>query len=390
MHGYDTVVAAFPLVEGAGDLPWQQVDEGRKLGGVRRLRALAPLERVQMTYAGLSVDDQLRYGEVRVQSSLPKMLWQTNTRELVQDEDFQKAVDGVSSAVSSFLDRKVDVMGWALRRIDVTGDVVLGDEGLVQASLERLARGRIRGQLPVVGQARSCTWPAKRGGLYRKAYSKYHEFLGGKDASLLAEREPLGAFEDAGPAATYSEALRSARGRLRVEVGCIGQKSMKRRGLGESGEVVTVDRLTGADGQAFRERVAGPFLARIREVTEVVEVDAWEAFQRFKAGGKRSNRAGALIGYVWVVQRLGWGYLEDMLSRQAIWQIKRDLREAGVDPLTVEFAGKPRYGLVEIAREQKRTPMGAHAERMADEEDELELEDGEELQEDEEDEDVDA
>lgn len=366
MHGYDTVVCAVAQ-QGKPDLPWRWVDRRDVRDGGVSVRALAPLEQVQVSYHELATLGGAGFSELRVQASLPKVLWGTNTRELTEREEFEKAVDGVSSAVSAFLGQQVDVSSWALRRVDVTGDVVLSSEELVQAALDRLAYQRIRGKLPTRGESRSVSWPSKNGGYTRKAYSKYREFLSGKDASGLVVRDSLIVGSKVGPATHYSDALAAARGRLRVEVGCLGQKAVKRAGIGKVGEVVTVDRLVGPYGERFRERVMRPFLGRIGRVVEEVDVEAWEAFQRFKGSGKRSNRAASLVGYAFVIQRLGWGYLEEVMTRQGAWKVRKEFEALGIDPLSIEFTkSSPAPYLGEVAKE--RSIVGATAGNILDRE----------------------
>jgi len=210
-----------------------------------------------------------------------------------------------------------------LRRVDVTADQMLPDEGRVMVALHRLAQLPVRGRYPVRGEALSVSWPRKKGGFTRKAYSKYIE---SGDPGVM--------------------------GLLRLEVGCIGQAAVRKAAGVDRRLQVRGRDLVGPVGEHLREKVGGAMVTMVEGyLKEVSEMEVWTAFTRFRAA-HRSDVAMRFLGYCRMAQDLGGAAgLTGLLSRQAVWKFRKACQEAGVDPMEVEFGqGEGAVYLQELAR----------------------------------------
>lgn len=329
LYGYDTLIAAKGQT-GKPDWPWQTVRETRRQDGSSQIMACINLPEVQISYHEAKGDRP--WSELRVQASLPKVLYGTNARDLVAMNEVRAAVDQVSAALEVVTGEQADLLGWDVRRVDVTADRVLPSEAHVRAALVALARVRIRRQMPVRGQSGSISWPGRRGGFTRKAYSKYLE-----------------------------SGVEAAQGRLRVEVGAMGQKALKRMHPGPvmDGQKVRVCDLLTEGAEKMRERTVRVMVELVDKVfEELVDVDAMKAFWAFKAGDRRSDYAGRMIGYAYLVQRFGWEFLDGVVDRVTVYRVRKEFRRVGIDPMEVDFTqGGPVDALEELV--EKAHSQGA-------------------------------
>lgn len=275
------------------------------------------------------------FNEIRVQASLPKVLYGTNAGVEVEDDgEIMGALEKVQETVQRETSEVVDLGAWSVRRVDVTSDMKLEEEALVKVALLRLAGVPLRGRYPVRGEALSVSWKRKKGSFTRKAYSKYLE--SGEEA---------------------------ARGILRLEVGCLGQAAAK-LGLARDPRLEVRGRdLTGPPGARLRERVGGTMVKLVTPyVKEVTDVDVWTAFKAFR-GHNRSDVAMRLIAYCKFVQMFGGlAALEGIVSRQSLWKVRKQLTEAGVDPMEVDFS---EGGAGQAFREMERTSKDEWERRLA-------------------------
>lgn len=336
MYGYDTLVCALGQ-SGLPDAEWQGVQESR-VGDSRQVRAWCNLPIVQVSYHEARSPSKPPFSELRIQASLPKALWNTNAQELTAADEIRAALEQVAAAAAPVLGYVPDLLAWDVRRVDVTADRVLETEAHVQAALEALARVRIRRRLAVRGEAGTVSWPAKRGGFTRKAYSKYVE--------------------------SHEEA---AKGRLRVEIGCMGQKALKKVHPGPIGSsAVRVCDLLSEEAARMRERVARGMVALVdRVIEEAVDVDAMRAFWAFKAGDRRSDYAGRMLGYALLVQRFGWSFLDGVLDRVSVYRVRKEFERVGIQPEEIEFGVGSHYAEASAWEELAETGDGDEVRRVA-------------------------
>lgn len=388
MYGYDTLVAA-RSASFDGSLDWDSHSVRELREGVRVEQAIAHLGTCQVLYCARSNGGMPVYSEVRVQASLPKVLYGHNAQELSDPLAMAAAIAEVGDTAAAFLRSRVDLVEWEVRRVDVTGDRHLESEALVCAVLDRLSRIEYRGKLPVRGQDGSISWIGKRGGFTRKAYSKYRE-------SGIAE----------------------AAGTLRLETGIIGQKALRRvlrrndvrvavsegcqcwppgeceqgteagerqyppiaGGSGTRPPIVVADLLT-EEAAAMREKALG-VLNRLVEpvIAEVDDMHAFKAFMAFKAGDRRSDYAARMVGFAALVQRLGWDGVAEFYSRSTLWRIRQEYERVGIRPEDIEFgpsSSEAAY-LQEVATDRKERGAAALALDILDDEWPLDDDDDEE------------
>jgi hypothetical protein len=280
-------------------------------------------------------DGLVAFSEVRLEASLPKVLYGTNAGvELEDDGEIAAALAEVQGTVQRETSLAVDVAGWSVRRVDVTADMRLEDEALVRVALLRLGTVPLRGRYPVRGEHLSVSWKRKKGSFTRKAYSKYQE--SGEEA---------------------------ARGVLRLEVGVLGQAAAK-LALRQDRRVEVRGRdLTGATGAALREKVGGAMSKLVGPyVKEVVDVDIWTAFRQFRRS-KRSDAAMRMLAYAKFAQMFGGVEgLSALVTRQTVWKLKKEFEEAGVDPMEVDFT---QGGAAEALREMGRSSRDEWERRLA-------------------------
>lgn len=327
MPGYDTVTAGVASTC-PGAVNWQRrsvVEFGARVLERRDLEIKEPF-RLHMQHLRLDQDGRRRADWLSVEASLPKVLWGENVDELVDPFHAAKALALMSERVGQEVGERVDLFSWNAQRWDVTHNRELADQRRVQVALAALAQVKYRGRRPVIGEAGSVTWPGKRGGFTRGAYSKL-------DESQLA----------------------AADGRLRVEVRAWGQKAIRRAwgmppeyvGPGGSAPIAVGDLLS-----PMADRAMGRALAwldgAVDHVLEVVPVNGLEALAKFEALGRRPSFPPRMMGYVALVQLGGWQLVESMVSRQAAWSIRKDFAAAGVDPMQVEL---PRSVFDELSAE---------------------------------------
>lgn len=311
MPGYDTVVCARPATFN-GSLPWGKSVETLSGQAVIR-RHLARLNDVAtIEHASREVDGREVYSLLSLQASLPKVLWGQNVDELREPLFVAKAVEQVEADLSAFLGETADLWTWRLQRVDWTHNLGLGNQAHVAAALQRLAYVRYRGTLPVRGQAQSVTWPAKKGGFAKVAYSK-------RDESDLA----------------------IADGVLRGETRAIGQRAA-RRAFQREQAVLLADLMT-REALEAGERATTWLRGAMSKAVESVPVEVMEAIERFRAKSHRPSTVARLLGYSVMVQVYGEDYLvkSGMLTRQAAWLIGKEFAAAGVNPREIEFPGGP-------------------------------------------------
>ena len=108
---------------------------------------------------------------------------------------------------------------------------------------------------------------------------------------------------------------------------------------------------------------------------EVESMDAWKAFQAFRAR-HRSDVAARLVGYAVLVQKFGWPFVETLVSRQTVARLRKEFGEAGVDPSELDFSdlGVPQMVMEELRRESAKAAAWLDADTPAEELDVFEVE----------------
>lgn len=369
MHGYDTLQGARGQ-DGLPDLrvPWDRLTPTLYPDGSSSTYGLCLLDGVQLVYRDRRDASGTVFSELRFQSSLPKILWGNNAEELVDGSDMVGALGKVCDVVSAATGRDEDVTAWTARRVDVPANLRMASEAHVAATLERLSFVKIRGRLGMRGQEGTVSWPAKRGSVTRKFYSKYVE--SGIEASKGVLRCEAGAIGQQAVKHVWGKAVAGGQsaGGVRLtrfnaippipEVNCPPAPS-----------IVTVGDLISPGAVAVRDRLAEYVLRVVRPLAkEVEELEAMKAFWAFKSDGRRSDFAMRMLGYAWVVQRLGWGFLEDQLSRQGVWKVRKEFERVGIHPEDIEFGQvSPAVGLQELARSGGAQIAGKAAELLDEE-----------------------
>lgn len=284
---------------------------------------------------------------VSLEASLPKLLWGHNVGDLSLRSDVEDALGKVADAAGSFFGRDEDISEWMLSRVDVTADRQLEGECACASALARLAAIPVRGKLPVRGQAGSISWPAKRGGFTRKAYSKFRE-----------------------------TGLEEARGRLRVEVGAIGLRAVRRAFPGGSSlpGVVTVH-LLADEAEGMKQTVTRKMLKLVDQVLEAEDMKAWQAYLKLKEGGRRTDTTARLLGYAWMMQKFGgWQFLEETAARKTVYNTRKEFERVGIDPLCIEFESDQEAApFVEyVSKDRKEDGLGWEAQLALADLDDLE------------------
>jgi hypothetical protein len=305
--GYDTVRAT-RVQRGIPDASWDRRTRHETPTG-DSVQAIASVGGIRVGYDRRAGHDEFD-GELWFETSLPKLLWGHNAADLHQLEDIDQAVDLVNGKLSKFLGKSDEVWEWTLNRCDVTADRQLPDEEAVAVVLSRLRDVRIRNRRPILGESGSVSWPGKRGGFNRKFYSKFAE-----------------SDQDA------------ARGRLRIEVGALGHKALRRMlPGGQELPAVTVMHLMSKESELMRARMTAPMLKVVDAAMRgLADMNAWDLMKMLHEKGMRADRASNLLGQVFYINQFGWAAAEARMSRQAIWKLRRTLNELGIVPAEIEF-----------------------------------------------------
>lgn len=316
MYGYDTLVAAFSLPEDAPRSvflachPWEAAPwdtNTRDDVSGRILRTMSVPGWCQFTFVR---DPRKKLDEYRVQCSLPKLLYKTNTRTLPM-EDAPAALIKLDRMVQELFPGAPAVAEMIPRRLDATADKDLGCELRVHSILQRLRDETYFGRRPWVGDTGTINWGAKTGGHRNRVYAKFAE-----------SREETG------------------RGILRVEREAKGLKPLradfaKALGLAVSNGDLTVGQVLNCPGVA--QAIVGPLEAIVDGVMgEDGNVDTVEVFTRLVSSGCSVTRAGTLIGWASVVQRVGWDNLN--ISRNSKYEARQLLKAAGIEVSEIQFS----------------------------------------------------
>lgn len=318
MHGYDTLVAAWKQPSGDSPrslflashpweaAPWDTSTRDDVSGSIKRTMNVPGW--CQFTYVQ---DTRKKLDEYRVQCSLPKLLYKTNTRTLPM-EDAGAALVKLDRMVQQLFPGAPAVAEMTPRRLDGTADRDLGDELLVSSILQRLRDRTYLGRRPWVGDKGTINWGAKSGGHRNRIYAKFAE-----------------SGEEAG------------RGILRVEREAKGLKALradfaKALALAEENGDLTVGQVLCCPGVA--QAIVGPLEAIVESaMKEGEELDTVDAFLKLrKDGGCSITRASTIIGYVAVVQRVGWDNFG--LPANTKYEARRSLRLAGIEVEDIQFS----------------------------------------------------
>lgn len=321
VQGYDSVRVAWGQCQ-EPRVGWDRVTEtsgGTKSGLVRYVLNLPDVQFTR-TY-----DPEQGRLETVAQTSLPKLLYGRNAGVVLSPAAAPEAVERLDARIHEYFPDAPEAADMVVRRVDATGDRVLRSEGDVRAVIRYLwateRRGKPGGDYGVRGQSGySVAWPRKNGGVGWKVYSKHLEALFTGDL----------------------DGARDAEGWLRVEAGALGQRALRNLGLGEGG--VTLARLL--DVPDAPAKILGGLGELVDRAVKAVmsEMDYWSAFLRLKqctpAGAKRlrTDRVMALLGYARVAQSHGWEAIG--LSRQQLWQLKREFKLRELDPMTIDFSDR--------------------------------------------------
>lgn len=317
MYGYDTLVAAWPQPSGdaprsifLGSHPWEAAPwdtntRDEVSGAIKRTMSIPGW--CQFTYVR---DPRKKLDEYRVQCSLPKLLYKTNTKTLPM-EDVPAALVKLDRMVRLHFPGAPSVAEMIPRRVDATADKDLGDELLVASVLHRLRDRTYRGRRPWVGDKGTINWSGKTGGHRNRVYAKFAE---------SAEEE--------------------GRGILRVEREAKGLSVMrddysKVIALAEQNGDLTVGQVLYCPGVA--QVIVAPLESIVDSaMKEDEELQTEEVFLRLMKDGKCSLvRAATIIGYVAVVQRVGWDNLG--LPANTKYEARKSLRLAGIEVAEVQF-----------------------------------------------------
>lgn len=330
MHGYDTVRAAIPG-RFRSDLAWtgHSTHDGGAFSQARHWAQLGPLHVEHWSFRDQANDRAV--DEFRVECSLPRMLRGENTRAIADPVDLDRALDTASAAAGAFLGGAVDLREAHVRRVDVALDWHLDTEAHVQAALRYLGLVRYAStQRPVRHQDGNLSWTRRRGGFTRRVYGKF------RDTCAKGEPNP------------------AAWGQLRAEVQCNGQRAVRRAWPGGLLErTVLVGDLAGADAERLRERVMAKLRRVVQGAIETTPIGLMEAVKRLEAASPRKSTAARLIGYAYLIHRLGWEHLDTMLSRSNVYEVRRQFEKAGVDPLAIQWGEDVLAQLDQDVRDQQ-------------------------------------
>jgi hypothetical protein len=315
MHGYDTLVGAWPQTEVShpssyiSSHPWDmvpwQTDTVDAVTGKRK--KTLNVEGAQFTYI---YDLHKKLNEYRVQCSLPKLLYKTNTKTLPPEDAFS-ALDLLDPLVQQYFPGAPPVAGMIPRRLDATADRDLGDELAVSAALIRMQHLEYLGRRPWIGDKGTVNWSGKSGAHRNRVYGKFIE-----------------SGEDTG------------RGVLRVEREAKGLKSVRADYAKALAVAVSAGDLTIGEALAvpsLAKTIVGPLETLVDSaLKELEDMTIGEVFTRALAAGFPPVKAAKMVGYVNVIQHFG-GYHNTMLTRQGQWLLKKDFEKIGVNPHEVEL-----------------------------------------------------
>lgn len=256
--------------------------------------------------------------EYRAQFNLTKLLFGNNCRELGRD-DVMPALSLADDLLHTYFPDAPRISDMTARRIDATADRVLTDERDVALVLRRMRDYRLRNRAPVVGQDGTITWGSGSGGYQRKMYSKYRE-----------------------------SGLEEGLGRLRVEVGAIGQKPLKESYEKAIQAAVAAGHLSMPSGSlavgpaltcpGLSEAIVGSFAAiadTMGKEGDAVKID--EAYDRLRATGLKPSRCYNVLGAMMCAKVRGWENAG--ISRTSIYEVRKQMAAAGVSPEQLELEG---------------------------------------------------
>jgi hypothetical protein len=319
MHGYDTLQGAWNETDRDWDaLPWQSVQITTS-GVVKRTlnRPLVQLTRIEALEPATGA---IRQMGTTFQCSLPKVLYGNNVQEL-PPSDVPAALDALHQLLQEDIPGCPHPSLTTPRRIDATDNRMLGSEKQVRAALRACRAFNLGRTKPYIGQEGTVNWPGKSGGHRSKVYSKYRDLLRpGREAD--------------------EDLCVQAEGVLRVESGAIGLKSIradfaKALALAEARGDLTVGTALGCPGLA--EAILAPLNGIVDTVlgSEFMHMKLDETIEKMRAGGKTYHRAMGLIGFAHAIQEFGWQGL--MLTRQGIYDLKKEFAALGIDPQEIEL-----------------------------------------------------
>jgi hypothetical protein len=303
MHGYDTLRGAWNETGRRWeDVPWQSAQHD----------AVTDARKFILNVPGVQFTRVVKAGQIGTtfQCSLPKLLYGKNSRTLPVD-DHEDALGKLDAVIQQWFPGAPPAAEMTPRRIDATDDRHLADEMMVSKALASLHMVQLRGKSPWVGQEGTVCWPSKRGAHQTKAYSKCVESGDAEAAGILRiEREAKG-LKCIRADVAKALALAMENGHLTI------------------GEALAVPTLPQA--------ILGPFTAIVDAIVEEAKnVDNVEAFTRLVKAGCTMTRAGTILGWVSVVQRVGWDSLN--VSRNAKYEARQLLDRAGLDVAEIQFS----------------------------------------------------
>lgn len=317
MLGYDTLQGAWNETDRDWSLlPWQSVT--RSTSGV--VKYVLNREKVQLTRVESSdpATGAIRQLGTTFQCSLPKVLYGNNVQEL-PPSDVPAALDALHNLLLQDIPGCPHPSLTTPRRIDATDNRQLASEKEVRLVLRACQLQKLGRTKPYIGQEGTVNWPGKSGGHRSKLYSKFRDIIRKEqDEKIIAQ----------------------AVGVLRVESGAIGLKSIRAdfaKALSASASCgdLTVGTALGCPGLAAA--ILGPLNGIVCAVlgSEIMHMKLDETIEKMRAGGKTYHRAMGLIGFAHAIQEFGWQGL--MLTRQGIYDLKKEFAALGIDPQEIEL-----------------------------------------------------
>jgi hypothetical protein len=79
-------------------------------------------------------------------------------------------------------------------------------------------------------------------------------------------------------------------------------------------------------------------------------VDALEAVEALELTGRKHSTAVRCVGYAILIQELGWDGVEGQMGEKALGGLRHAYREAGLDPLEINYADGQEEYLREVMR----------------------------------------
>lgn len=279
---------------------------------------------------------ELRRGAYRsllsLECSLPKLLWGHNKQPVPVDR-LADAFDELTRRGRGFISCLPDTYDLETWRLDATSDRLLNSElelllvSRVLADQALTVGGCFATRYPSGG---SLGWPALNGFPGARCYSKSVETGDEKLAGLYrSERQFMG-----GKQFRKALALAVENGDLSPAVTAgRGSRWLKGSALIEQGERLCtglLDPLTGICDKA------------VDMVREVKTLTAWQAIDALEKSGLNKSRAVQLVGYSHLIRVFGWSATG--LGRKGVWVAQNDFKNAGVDPVLIEFSSAERFG----------------------------------------------